>query len=105
PVTGYFRIFLPHSRQSPSFYVSARPGAGTAVPTSKFDFLVATCHIGPHYQSLDGPRYHNCSREFLSGPLRTLYLFDEANLPLVAAMDAFLLDKASSWRKACDRSN
>ncbi|HKC30517.1 MAG TPA: hypothetical protein VKB74_02215 [Burkholderiales bacterium] len=44
-------------------------------------------------------------REFLSGPLRTLYLFDEANLPLVAAMDAFLLNKMSSWRKACDQPN
>ena len=103
PVTGYFRVSLTDAQQPSWFYFSTRPGPGTAVPASKFDFLVASCREGPHYHSPDGRRYHSCSREFLSGQLRLLYVFDEANMPLVAAMDEFLINKASSWRKACDQ--
>ena len=73
-----------------------RADASAPMPSNKYEFLVASCHISRHYLS-GSKEFRACTRDFISGPLMIRYLFDESNVRLVSAMDAFLVKKTREW--------
>jgi hypothetical protein len=107
PASKLYKVTSPGSRLgtsldgSPWWFFKIRPDASTKMPPNRYDFLVAHCSISRHLGS--GSRtFNSCSRQFIAGPLSIRYLFDESNVPVIAAMDALLVKKTQEWKALCD---